>query len=159
MFSSCVTKKKFKQLQANHALELDKSKASETACLLELDNLKRALQANEKAMQDKEAELKLAKNDLDNSKVKETELKSQLDYLRENNTQLLNRLSDLSVVNKTGFRSEMIKARPCAAFIVASVAINGGNFNIVIKRPLITPQSPPIRIPTRIPVQTFRCKP
>jgi chemotaxis protein MotB len=105
MFSSCVTKKKFKQLQANHALELDKSKASETACLLELDNLKRALQANEKAMQDKEAELKLAKNDLDNSKVKETELKSQLDYLRENNTQLLNRLSDLSVVNKTGAES------------------------------------------------------
>jgi chemotaxis protein MotB len=70
-----------------------------------LDNLKRALQANEKAMQDKEAELKLAKNDLDNSKVKETELKSQLDYLRENNTQLLNRLSDLSVVNKTGAES------------------------------------------------------
>lgn len=105
LLSSCVSKKKFKQLQANHALELDKSKASETACLLELDNLKRALEANEKAMQDKEAELKLAKNDLDNSKVKETELKSQLDYLRENNTQLLNRLSDLSVVNKTGAES------------------------------------------------------
>ena len=105
LLSSCVSKKKFKQLQANHALELDKAKASETACLLELDNLKRALQANEKALKEKEAELKLAQNNLDNSKTKEQELKSQLDYLRENNTQLLNRLSDLSVVNKAGAES------------------------------------------------------
>ena len=64
-----------------------------------------------------------------------------------------------SVVKRTGFKSEIIRARPCAAFIVARVAINGGSFRIVIKRPLITPQSPPTRIPTRIPVQTFRFKP
>ena len=105
LLSSCISKKKFKQLQANHALELDKAKASETACLLELDNLKRALEANEKALKEKEAELRLAQNNLDNSKTKEQELKSQLDYLRENNTQLLNRLSDLSVVNKAGAES------------------------------------------------------
>lgn len=105
LLSSCISKKKFKQLQANHAIELDKAKASETACLLELDNLKRAFEANEKALKDKEAELKLAQNNLDNSKTKEQELKSQLDYLRENNTQLLNRLSDLSVVNKAGAES------------------------------------------------------
>ena len=64
-----------------------------------------------------------------------------------------------SVVKRTGLRSEIIKARPCAAFIVARVAMNGGNFKMVIKRPLITPQSPPTMIPTRIPVQTFRFKP
>jgi chemotaxis protein MotB len=105
MFSSCVTKKKFKQMQANHTIEMDKVKASEIACQLELDNLRRSLEAKEKEAQAKDAELNLAKNNLDNAKTKEQEMKSQMDFLRENNTQLLGRLSDLSVVSKTGAES------------------------------------------------------
>ena len=105
MLSSCVTKKKFKQMQANHTIEMDKAKASEIACQLELDNLRRSLEAKEREAQAKDAELNLAKNNLDNAKAKEQEMKSQMDFLRENNTQLLNRLSDLSVVSKTGAES------------------------------------------------------
>jgi chemotaxis protein MotB len=105
MLSSCVTKKKFKQMQANHTIEMDKVKASEIACQLELDNLRRSLEAKEKEAQAKDAELNLAKNNLDNAKTKEQEMKSQMDFLRENNTQLLGRLSDLSVVSKTGAES------------------------------------------------------
>ena len=105
MLSSCVTKKKFKQMQANHTIEMDKAKASEIACQLELDNLRRSLEAKEREAQAKDSELNLAKNNLDNAKAKEQEMKSQMDFLRENNTQLLNRLSDLSVVSKTGAES------------------------------------------------------
>jgi len=105
MLSSCVTKKKFKQMQANHTIEMDKVKASEIACQLELDNLRRSLEAKEKEAQAKDAELNLAKNNLDNAKTKEQEMKSQMDFLRENNTQLLGRLSDLSVVSKAGAES------------------------------------------------------
>lgn len=105
MLSSCVTKKKFKQMQANHTIEMDKVKASEIACQLELDNLRRLLEAKEKEAQAKDAELNLAKNNLDNAKTKEQEMKSQMDFLRENNTQLLGRLSDLSVVSKAGAES------------------------------------------------------
>jgi chemotaxis protein MotB len=105
MLSSCVTKKKFKQMQANHTIEMDKAKASEIACQLELDNLRRSLEAKEREAQAKDAELNLAKNNLDNAKAKEQEMKSQMDFLRENNAQLLNRLSDLSVVSKTGAES------------------------------------------------------
>jgi chemotaxis protein MotB len=105
MLSSCVTKKKFKQMQANHTIEMDKAKASEIACQLELDNLRRSLEAKEREAQAKDAELNLVKNNLDNAKAKEQEMKSQMDFLRENNAQLLNRLSDLSVVSKTGAES------------------------------------------------------
>lgn len=92
-------------MQANHTIEMDKVKASEIACQLELDNLRRSLEAKEKEAQAKDAELNLAKNNLDNAKTKEQEMKSQMDFLRENNTQLLGRLSDLSVVSKTGAES------------------------------------------------------
>jgi chemotaxis protein MotB len=95
---SCVTKKKFKQLEANAAATLDKVLAQEKQCQLDLENLR-------KELQEKDKELSLSKNNLDNSKAKEQELGKQLDYLRENNTQLLNRLSDLSVVSKTGAES------------------------------------------------------
>ena len=95
---SCVTKKKFKQLEANAAATLDKLLAQEKQCQLDLENLR-------KELQEKDKELSLSKNNLDNSKAKEQELGKQLDYLRENNTQLLNRLSDLSVVSKTGAES------------------------------------------------------
>ena len=105
LLSSCVTKKKFKQMQANHTIEMDKAKASEIACQLELDNLRRSLEAKEREAQAKDSELNLAKNNLDNAKAKEQEMKSQMDFLRENNAQLLNRLSDLSVVSKTGAES------------------------------------------------------
>jgi chemotaxis protein MotB len=63
------------------------------------------LEAKEKEAQAKDAELNLAKNNLDNAKTKEQEMKSQMDFLRENNTQLLGRLSDLSVVSKAGAES------------------------------------------------------
>lgn len=92
-------------MQANHTIEMDKVKASEIACQLELDNLRRLLEAKEKEAQAKDAELNLAKNNLDNAKTKEQEMKSQMDFLRENNTQLLGRLSDLSVVSKAGAES------------------------------------------------------
>jgi chemotaxis protein MotB len=92
-------------MQANHTIEMDKAKASEIACQLELDNLRRSLEAKEREAQAKDSELNLAKNNLDNAKAKEQEMKSQMDFLRENNAQLLNRLSDLSVVSKTGAES------------------------------------------------------
>jgi chemotaxis protein MotB len=105
LLSSCVTKKKLKQIEANHSLSLDKVMKSEKECQLELDNLRKSLQDKERALLEKENELNIAKNNLDNAKTKEQEMKSQMDFLRENNTQLLGRLSDLSVVSKAGAES------------------------------------------------------
>jgi chemotaxis protein MotB len=105
LLSSCISKKKLKQIEANHSLSLDKVMKSEKECQLELDNLRKSLQDKERALLEKENELNIAKNNLDNAKTKEQEMKSQMDFLRENNTQLLGRLSDLSVVSKAGAES------------------------------------------------------
>ena len=50
----------------------------------------------------------------------------------------------------------MIRAKPCAPFIVASVAINGGNLRMVMSRPFIAPRIAPTVSPSKIPSQTLR---
>jgi len=92
---SCVSKKKFNQLKAQALVEGEKAIGAEKICQQELEKTKTALQA-------KETELSITKNNLDNARAKEQELNKQTEYLKDNNTQLLNRLSDLSVVSKTG---------------------------------------------------------
>jgi chemotaxis protein MotB len=92
---SCVSKKKFKQFEAQALVEREKAVGAEKLCQQELEKTKKELQA-------KEQELSLTKNNLENARAKEQELNKQAEYLKDNNTQLLNRLSDLSVVSKTG---------------------------------------------------------
>lgn len=86
--TSCVSKKKLAQAetsrQETQAL-LDKAK-------VELNDCETRVALIRRDMQSRESEL--------TGKVKE--LEGQLDYLKKTNTNLLDRLSDLSIVSKTG---------------------------------------------------------
>ncbi len=82
MFSSCVTRKKYKQLEGNN-ISL-RSRAD--ACASELS----AMNA-----------------ELVNQKTKNQSLMDEIDHLKKTNTNLLDRMADLSIISKT--ESENIK--------------------------------------------------
>ncbi len=82
LFSSCVAKKKFLDLQSRH------------------DAIKAARESCEKEMTQKDA-------DLASQKGRIKDLEEQLEYLKKTNTNLLDRLADLSVINQSS--SESIK--------------------------------------------------
>ena len=98
LFTSCVGKKKLAdlesqltQLQASSSSALSKAKADLSDC----QSLTASLQGE------------IKKRDLD-LEAKNNQLKSvqeQLDYMKKTNTNLLDRLSDLSVINKSGAES------------------------------------------------------
>ncbi|MNE55234.1 hypothetical protein D3C80_1500590 [compost metagenome] len=48
-------------------------------------------------------------------------------------------------------------ATPRAISIMPSVAMKGGSFNWVMTKPLISPQSEPVRIPSSMPIQIGSC--
>lgn len=97
-FFSCSSKKKLADLQSR-LTELqtlsDQSLAKAKANLVDCQSLTASLQGE------------IKKRDLD-LEVKNNQLKSvqeQLDYMKKTNTNLLDRLSDLSVINKSGAES------------------------------------------------------
>jgi chemotaxis protein MotB len=82
--SSCVSQKKYTALQN----QLDTEEANLTSCM---DNLKAT--KNDKL---------ILESNLANEKSRANKLENQVDYFKSTNTNLLERLSDLSIVSKSG---------------------------------------------------------
>ena len=98
LLTSCVSKKKFMQMSGDNELALQKKQIELDDCdtrnaqlRAELDNLKNQLAV-------KNGELTVANG-------RATDLQDQLNFMKETNTNLLERLSDLSVISKTGAES------------------------------------------------------
>jgi len=98
LLTSCVSKKKFLKMSGDNELalqgvqvNLDDCNTINSALQAELDNLKYELAS-------KNGELIVANG-------RATDLQDQLDYLKLTNTNLLDRLSDLSVISKAGAES------------------------------------------------------
>jgi chemotaxis protein MotB len=92
---SCVTKKKFVESQARFA---DLQSKTDT----QIKELKAELTDTEKQGLELRAELRGKQVELVNNNNQLKLTQEQLDYLKKTNTNLLDRLSELSVVNKTG---------------------------------------------------------
>jgi chemotaxis protein MotB len=92
---SCVTKKKFVESQARYA---DLQSKTDT----QIKELKAELTDTEKQGLELRAELRGKQVELVNNNNQLKLTQEQLDYLKKTNTNLLDRLSELSVVNKTG---------------------------------------------------------
>lgn len=93
--SSCVAKKKLVESQAKYA---DLASKSET----QIKELKAELVDSEKEGMALRAELKGKQVEIVNTTNQLKLTQEQLDYLKKTNTNLLDRLSELSIVNKTG---------------------------------------------------------
>ena len=94
MLASCVSKKKFSDLQASYddvEMQLQKAKTS-------LDDCNEASEAMKN-------DLNKAQSDLGMANDKVAQLQEDLDYMKKTNTNLLDRLADLSIVNKEGAES------------------------------------------------------
>lgn len=102
---SCVSKKKFKQLQSSSAASLEQALNENKKCQEMLDRSNARLKDLENTLRNKDSEISLCQSNLKNATNNEAELKDQLKFMKDNNTQLLGRLSDLSVVNKAGAES------------------------------------------------------
>ncbi len=105
VFNACVSKKQFLIKQA----ELDELRIScdnrvndLNARYAQLEREKSALAAD---LRQSESNLLICNTSLENEKSKNRSLEQQMEYLKATNTNLLDRLSDLSVVSKTGAES------------------------------------------------------
>lgn len=96
IFISCVSSKKFKSLQSE-SQSLERQKNSLTTSLAECNTEKSSLDLQKKAVENK--------NDLLNKQV--LDLQGHISFLKENNTQALSQLENLSVISKQ--QSESIK--------------------------------------------------
>ena len=101
LLSSCVSKKKFAALEEDSNRQVEQLRSSLNDC-----------DDNVKGLNDEVSSLKnslaQANSDLSSEQEKVANLEDQIDFLKENNTNLLARLSDLSIVSKSG--AESIKA-------------------------------------------------
>ena len=99
--SACAGKKKVKTAQQKtqevKAL-LDRAKSDLNDCETKTINLQASLNA-------KDAQLAAKEDELQNRNKRINELQEQIDYLKKTNTNLLDRLSDLSVISKSGAES------------------------------------------------------
>ncbi len=94
MLASCVGKKKFNDLEASY----DQAQ-------MELEKARKALDDCDEKAEMTSNKLSEAESELASSKDKVESLQEDLDYLKKTNTNLLDRLADLSIVNKEGAES------------------------------------------------------
>lgn len=94
LLTSCVGKRKYLEMQAR-ANQCQEQLGKLQSDLTERGNTNRGL----------ENELLTRSTELQNERSKVRSLEQQIDYLKSTNTNLLDRLSDLSVVSKTGAES------------------------------------------------------
>lgn len=94
MFASCVSKKKFNE-----------SKASLDQCQEQLQKAQSMLDDCNEAKEKMSEELESAKSNLNMAQQKVDEMEEDMAYLKKTNTNLLDRLADMSVVNKEGAES------------------------------------------------------
>ena len=103
LLNSCVvSKKKFKDAETRAAQALAEAELIQKKCEEERRSLSEAKAQAEQANRALENKLLLAETNLQNAQSKVEELNKQQEYLKSTNTELLGRLSDLAVVNKTG---------------------------------------------------------
>lgn len=104
LFTSCVGKKKYVEMLGKYdkaALDYERTKGT-------LDNCEKTKNDLTKEIGRKESELKAKDGELAAERNRIKALEEQIAFLKATNTNLLDRLSDLSVVNKAG--AESIKA-------------------------------------------------
>jgi len=108
-FTSCVGKKKFLAMQTKYESAEAKANKQKEACLAEKADLKAELQETQKELAITKTKLESKKellsdkeNDLMAYESQLKVLKEQLAYFKSSNTSLLERLSDLAVVSKSG---------------------------------------------------------
>lgn len=102
LMTACVSKKKLTEAQAEYSTFKASSENS-------LNKIRTELRDCDKSKSSVESELKSKTNELDmKSKqwvVQNKALEDQIDYLKKTNTNLLDRMSDLSIVSKSGAES------------------------------------------------------
>lgn len=96
--TSCVSKKKLTEAQKN----LESLQATLNQTKQECETQNGALTRENASLRD---QLKTAQSDVANERSKIKPLQDQIDFLKNTNTNLLERLSDLSVVSKAGAES------------------------------------------------------
>lgn len=95
LLTSCVSKKKYLEMQGSLRTQYEQLQAQVSSCDAEKAQLQTQLRG-------KEDELLKTQNDLANAKLRITALENDNAYLKSSNTSLLDRLSDLSVINQAG---------------------------------------------------------
>ncbi len=101
LMTSCVSKKKFAALEEDSNSRTEQLRGSLNDCNDQVTGLEGQLSSLESRLQQ-------ANSDLANEREKVSNLEEQLEFVKETNTNLLDRLSDLSVVSVAG--AESIKA-------------------------------------------------
>lgn len=101
LLASCVSKKKFAALQDESGRQVQVLETNLNDC----NDKVAGLQAEVSSLKNSLAK---ANSDLSTEQATSSDLRDQIAFLKENNTNLLDRLSDLSVVSKSG--AESIKA-------------------------------------------------
>lgn len=101
LLPSCVSKKKFQELElAREGVVLETEDVRKKLSVCEEDNATLLNQIN-----DLQGQLKKSQLDLENEKGKRSMVEGELEYQRKTNNNLLDRLSDLSIISKTGAES------------------------------------------------------
>jgi len=101
LMTSCVSKKKFAALEEDSNHQTEQLRGSLSDCNNQVSGLEGQISTLESRLQQ-------CNSDLTNEKEKVINLEDQLAFVKETNTNLLDRLSDLSVVSVAG--AESIKA-------------------------------------------------
>lgn len=98
LLASCVSKKKYLQMTGDNELALQKKQIELEDCNKKYAGLQSEYDALKNELSIKNGELALANG-------RAADLQEQLVFMKETNTNLLERLSDLSVISKTGAES------------------------------------------------------
>jgi chemotaxis protein MotB len=108
LFSSCVSKKKYLEIQTAQTearVAREKLQLQFENCEAERVRLNSSLEEAENQLKQSEQQLAVRSAELENERLKTRSLEQQMEYFKSTNTNLLDRLSDLSVVNKSGAES------------------------------------------------------
>jgi chemotaxis protein MotB len=99
--ASCVSKKQYLEMVGNRdnlQLTLEQTRGQLSACEREQANLRDEINQLR-------SELAIRNSELQNERLRGSSLEQQIEHLRQTNTNLLDRLSDLSVISQTGAES------------------------------------------------------
>lgn len=98
MMSSCVSKKKFLEVQAEYSNFKASTRNGLTKTKAELKDCAKAKETCEATAKIKDRELEIRAKHIKN-------LEEQIEYLKKTNTKMLDRMADLSIVSKAGAES------------------------------------------------------
>lgn len=101
LLSSCVSKKKFLDMELAQTETQDRL----DNCRSEVLDLQKQLADAKATITAREQQVTLKDSELANARSRIQSLEEELDFIKKTNTNLLDRLSDLSVVSKTGAES------------------------------------------------------